>query len=147
MQRRYTHQALTTHRLNFDRGLAVLIFLLLAMALLLLFAAPGYWRLFAGGIALGLLIAIVIHLRHGSDVDGAGDEMGAEYPHQGITMHRIRFGGGFAGLVFTVGCMLLFLVGTPGLWVVFPAAIVLGALIAIFLHVIHSNRQAPTTIH
>ncbi len=72
--------------------------------------------------------------------------MKQDFPHQGITMHRIRFDGGFAGLVFTVGCMLIFLFGTPGLWVVFPAAVMLGLLIAALLHFLHRRSQPETSI-
>ena len=60
-----------------------------------------------------------------------------EYPHQGITMHRIRFDGGFAGLVFTVGCMALFLAGLPVLWYPFIAALALGAAVALVLRIAH----------
>jgi len=63
--------------------------------------------------------------------------MKEDYPHQGITMHQIRFGGGFAGLVFAVGCMVLFLAGLPVLWYPFLAAIVLGVLIAAGFHLVH----------
>jgi hypothetical protein len=63
--------------------------------------------------------------------------MKQDYPHQGITMHHIRFDGGFAGLVFTLGCMILFLAGLPVLWYPFVAAIVLGGAIALILHYIH----------
>ena len=43
-------------------------------------------------------------------------------------MHRIPIGGGFIGLVFTVGCALIFLLGLPALWyfLVFSAALGLG---------------------
>jgi len=60
--------------------------------------------------------------------------MKQDYPHQGITMHRIRFGGGVAGLMFTLGCMVLFLAGLPILWYPFVAAIAFGAGIATVLH-------------
>jgi hypothetical protein len=60
--------------------------------------------------------------------------MKQDYPHQGITMHRLRFDGGFAGLLFTVGCMALFLAGLPVLWYPFIGALALGAGIATVLH-------------
>ena len=55
-------------------------------------------------------------------------------PHQGITMHRIRFGGGVAGMVFTVGSMLIFLLGVPVLWYFFAGAVALGVGFAAVLH-------------
>ena len=62
--------------------------------------------------------------------------MKQDYPHQGITMHRIRFGGGVAGLLFTLGCMVLFLAGLPILWYPFVGAIAVGCGIATFLYFI-----------
>jgi hypothetical protein len=35
------------------------------------------------------------------------------YPHRGITMHALSVGGNFAGLVFAVGCVLIFVFGMP----------------------------------
>jgi len=63
--------------------------------------------------------------------------MKQDYPHQGITMHRLRFGGGFAGLVFTFGTMAIFLTGPPLLWYPFVGALALGAGIATVLHSRH----------
>ena len=34
-------------------------------------------------------------------------------PHPGITMHRLKVGGGFAGSIFAAGSVLIFLVGIP----------------------------------
>lgn len=52
----------------------------------------------------------------------------AERKHPGISMHKIPIDGGFIGLVFTVGCALIFLLGLPALWyfVVFSAALGVG---------------------
>ena len=60
--------------------------------------------------------------------------MKQDYPHQGITMHRLRFGGGFAGLVFTIGTMAVLLAGLPVLWYPFVGALALGLGIATVLH-------------
>jgi hypothetical protein len=35
------------------------------------------------------------------------------YPHRGITMHALSVGGNFAGLVFAIGCILIFVLGLP----------------------------------
>lgn len=56
-----------------------------------------------------------------------------DYPHQGITMHRLRVGGGFAGLIFTLGTMFIFLVGVPVFWVFLVLAIICGAVLALIL--------------
>jgi len=34
-------------------------------------------------------------------------------PHPGISMHQIRVGGGFAGLLFTIACSVIFLGRVP----------------------------------
>jgi len=60
-----------------------------------------------------------------------------DYPHQGITMHRIRMDGGFAGLLFTIGTMAVFLTGLPLLWYPFVGALALGVGIATVLHFLH----------
>lgn len=135
----FPQHGIITRRMFFDRGIAGLAFAIAGMILLFLFVHRDYWQLFAGAVTFGLLIAAVLRFRSDSAVPLSADHQypRPEYPHQGITMHQIRFGGGLAGLVFTVGCMLIFLFGTPGLWVVFPAAIVLGVLIAAVLHFLH----------
>jgi membrane protein implicated in regulation of membrane protease activity len=64
----------------------------------------------------------------------------AENRHPGISMHRLPVGPGFIGLVFTVGCALIFLLGLPQLWyfVVFSAAF--GVALAIIFRLIAGNR-------
>jgi uncharacterized membrane protein YfcA len=104
--------------------------------MLLVFGNLEYWQLFAGAITFGLLIAIAFHFLHRSADTDRTQLANEEYPHPGITMHRIRFGAGFAGLVFTIGCMALFLAGAPILWYPFIAAIVIGLAIACLLHMV-----------
>ena len=53
--------------------------------------------------------------------------------HPGITMHKLPVGAGFAGVVFTVGSMVIFLVGLPTLWYFLAGALALGAGIAAVL--------------
>ena len=55
-------------------------------------------------------------------------------PGPQINISKIHFGGGIAGLIFTVGSMLIFLFGIPGLWYFFAFAIALGVGIAVVLH-------------
>jgi len=62
-----------------------------------------------------------------------------EHPHRGITMHQLRFGAGFPGLVFAVGTALIFLFAIPALWYVLAAALVVGLLIAALLQILHCN--------
>jgi hypothetical protein len=50
-----------------------------------------------------------------------------------IDMARIKVGGGVAGLIFTIGCMWIFLAGLPALWVFLALALALGAGFAIVL--------------
>ena len=52
--------------------------------------------------------------------------MKSEQPHPGITMHQIKVGGGFMGLVFTLGSAAIFLLAIPALW-----APVLGSLVLV----------------
>ena len=63
-------------------------------------------------------------------------------PHRGITMHKIKFGGGVAGLTFTIGSMAIFLASLPQLWYFLAFAAALGIGIAAALRIAH--RRAPT---
>jgi hypothetical protein len=56
-----------------------------------------------------------------------------EPSHAEIDMARIKVGGGVAGLIFTLGCMWIFLAGVPALWVFLALAIALGAGFAVLL--------------
>lgn len=50
-----------------------------------------------------------------------------------INLSRIPVGAGVAGVVFTVGSMLIFLLGVPGLWYFFALALGLGIGFAVVL--------------
>ena len=65
----------------------------------------------------------------------------AEKWHSGITMHKLTVGPGIMGLLFAVGCALIFVIGLPALWtfVAFSAALGLG--VALMLRVINRNRS------
>jgi hypothetical protein len=65
----------------------------------------------------------------------------AEKRHPGITMHKFTVGAGFEGLLFTIGCSLIFVIGLPALWsfVAFGAALGIG--VAIFLHLTSNSRS------
>lgn len=57
------------------------------------------------------------------------------YPE--INMGHIKVGDGVAGLIFTIGCMAIFLVGVPWLWFFLLVAIALGAGFGTVLHLLH----------
>ena len=59
--------------------------------------------------------------------------MNEDHPHQGITMHRLRVGGGAAGFIFAVGSVLIFLIGIPAFWGFLGVALVAGAAVALLL--------------
>jgi membrane protein implicated in regulation of membrane protease activity len=65
----------------------------------------------------------------------------AEKWHSGITMHKLSVGPGIMGLVFGVGCALIFVIGLPALWsfVAFSAA--LGLAVALLLRTIYRRRE------
>lgn len=60
--------------------------------------------------------------------------MNDQKPSPEINMSQIRFGGGIAGLIFTLGSMAIFLLGVPGLWYFFALALTLGVGFAVLLH-------------
>ncbi len=63
--------------------------------------------------------------------------MKTDRPHPGITMHQIPVGGGFIGLLFTIGSMAIFLIAIPALWAPLLGAIVFGIGFALVLRRIH----------
>ena len=73
----------------------------------------------------------------------------AEKRHPGITMHKLTFGSGFVGLLFTVGCSLIFVLGFPTLWYFVAFSAALGIAVAIILRASsrrHSERMKPLSI-
>lgn len=73
----------------------------------------------------------------------------SEDRHPGISMHRLPVDGGFVGLLFAVGCALIFVLGFPSLWyfVAFSAALGLG--VAFILRIVsghRSDRNKPLSI-
>ncbi len=61
--------------------------------------------------------------------------------HPGISVHHIQVGGGIAGLIFTVGSMVVFLWGVPALWYFLGGAIALGAGVAVILRVVRQGSS------
>jgi hypothetical protein len=61
-----------------------------------------------------------------------------------INASKLVVGGGFVGAIFAVASAAIFLIGIPILRIMFPAAIVLGAGIALTLHFKrHKTPGAP----
>ncbi len=56
-----------------------------------------------------------------------------DYPHQGITMHRLRVGGDPAGFIFAVGVVVIFLIGIPDSCEYLGIALAAGTVIALLL--------------
>ena len=72
-----------------------------------------------------------------------------EKRHPGITMHKLTFGSGFVGLLFTVGCSLIFVLGFPTLWYFVAFSAALGIAVAITLRASsrrNSERMKPLSI-
>jgi hypothetical protein len=63
-----------------------------------------------------------------------------EKRHPGISMHKLPVGPGFIGLVFTVGCALIFLLGLPQLWYFVALSAAFGVGLAIVFRLIARNR-------
>jgi len=73
----------------------------------------------------------------------------AEKRHPGITMHKFTVSGGFEGLLFTIGCSLVFVIGLPALWSFVAFGGALGIGVAIFLRLTskgRSERMKPLSI-
>ena len=64
-------------------------------------------------------------------------------PNPQINVSKIVVGGGIAGAIFTVGSMVIFLLGIPLLRYIFPAAIVVGCAVALVLHFV--RHETPGT--
>ena len=61
-----------------------------------------------------------------------------------INVSKIPGGGGVAGAMFAISSMLIFLYGIPALWFFFPAALVLGSIVALIIHSVkHETTGAP----
>jgi hypothetical protein len=63
-----------------------------------------------------------------------------EKKHPGITMHKISFGGGFEGLLFALGSVLIFLFGIPALWYFVAFSVAFGIIVAIAFRLISRHR-------
>jgi hypothetical protein len=59
--------------------------------------------------------------------------MKEDTPTPQINSAKLRIGGGIAGAIFTIGCMLIFLIGIPAIRYVFPFAVLVGCVFAVIL--------------
>ena len=70
--------------------------------------------------------------------------MKEEVQNPQIDSAKIPVGGGLAGAFCALAGMLIFLIGIPVLRYLFPAAIVLGGVVALVLHFMrHKTTGAP----
>ena len=67
-------------------------------------------------------------------------------PTPQINVSKIVVGGGIAGTIFTLGSMLIFLIGIPALRYFLPAAIVLGCGVALIIHFIRHETPGKSWI-
>jgi len=70
--------------------------------------------------------------------------MNEDIPTPQINSAKLRIGGGIAGAIFTIGSMLIFLIGIPAIRYVFPVAVLVGCGVALILHFIrHETPGEP----
>lgn len=72
--------------------------------------------------------------------------MSGEKPSPEINMSQIQFGGGIAGLIFTVGSMLIFLLGVPVLWYFFAVGASLGVGFALIFYLRRRDAGLRMTV-
>ena len=72
--------------------------------------------------------------------------MREEIPRAEINIAKIPGGGGVAGAIFGIGSMLIFLMGIPVLWYMFPVAIALGCGIGLVLHFMQHETASTSRI-
>jgi hypothetical protein len=58
-------------------------------------------------------------------------------PRPQINASKIEFGGGIAGALFALVTIAIFLTGIPKLRYFFPAALVLGCVVALLIRLLH----------
>jgi len=67
-------------------------------------------------------------------------------PNPQINVSKIPVGGGIAGAFVVVASMAIFLIGLPVLRYMFPAAVVLGCVVALVLHFIRHETPGASWI-
>jgi hypothetical protein len=107
-----------------------------AAALILSIFVPELLFFLIPAIILGIGTAFLLR-RSGRHL---GDSESSAGQRSEIDMAKIKVGGGVAGLIFTVGCMWIFLAGIPALWYFLALAIAVGAGVAIALRITDRAR-------
>lgn len=82
--------------------------------------------------AMGAGVALLLQAsreKHETKIPGIPDG----HPHPGISMHRLKIGGGVAGFIFAIGSVLIFLLGIPAFWGFLGLALIAGACLALLL--------------
>ena len=82
--------------------------------------------------AAGAGVALLLRSSRGKRETGAF-VIPEGHPHPGISMHRMKTGGGMAGFIFAAGSVLIFLLGIPAFWGFLGLALVGGTGVALFL--------------
>jgi sugar phosphate permease len=70
--------------------------------------------------------------------------MSEDTPRPQINSAKLRVGGGIAGAIFTIGSMLIFLIGIPAIRYVFPAAVLVGCGVALLLRFIRHETPGAS---
>jgi hypothetical protein len=135
---------LPQHKLAERVGGAVVASLVIGFGLAMVAEYPSGWGWFlVGVIVFAALVAVALRWigKTGAidDVQARGEQAVVDMPHPGITMHKIPVKAGLAGLLFTLGSMLIFLVGIPALWTFLALAIVLGVGVAVVLRLLRAD--------
>ena len=112
---------------------------LLALVLLLAVSTTRWFLL--GSVAFGAVVAFLLWRSHARN-----PVVLAEDPRRpDIDMHRIPVGGGAAGLIFAIGCCLIFLVGIPAMRWFLLGAVAVGSAVGALLWRWHKNRPVEIT--
>ena len=72
--------------------------------------------------------------------------MRSEFPHRGITIHKLPVGGNVPGIVFAVGSIVILLLAIPALWFVTVAAIAAGFAAVGILRMVNFEPEEPPSI-
>jgi hypothetical protein len=67
--------------------------------------------------------------------------MESQRPHRGISMHQLAVGGNFPGLLFAIGCVLIFVISVPALGYFLAGAVATGLTIAAVLQLLDQKKK------
>jgi len=72
--------------------------------------------------------------------------MQEDTPNPQINVSKIPVSGGAAGAFVAIGSMAIFLIGLPVLRYMFPAAVILGCVVALVLHFMRHETPGASWI-